>query len=66
MLSGAKRKYDMLNLTGGPVMSSAEVLSVCAEQIPYFRAPEFSDLMLENEKLFLELAGAPESSRAIF
>ncbi len=46
-------------------MSSAEVLSVCAEQIPYFRTPEFSDLMLENEKLFLELAGAPEGSRAV-
>lgn len=56
----------MLNFTGGPVMSSVEVLSVCAEQIPYFRTPEFSDLMLENEKLFLELAGAPESSRAVF
>ena len=41
----------MLNFTGGPVMSSAE---------------EFSDLMFENEKLFLELAGAPESSRAVF
>ena len=56
----------MLNFTVGPVMSSAEVLSVGAEQVPYFRTPEFSDVMFENEKLFLELAGAPEGSRAAF
>ena len=40
----------MLNFTVGPVMSSAEVLSVGAEQVPYFRTPEFSDVMFENEK----------------
>lgn len=57
---------DMLNFTVGPVMSSAEMLSVGAEQVPYFRTPEFSEIMLENEKLFLELAGAPEGSRAVF
>lgn len=56
----------MLNFTVGPVMSSAEVLSVGAEQVPYFRTPEFSDVMFENEKLFLELAGAPKGSRAAF
>lgn len=56
----------MLNFTVGPVMSSAEVLSVGAEQVSYFRTPEFSEIMLENEKLFLELAGAPEGSRAVF
>ena len=56
----------MLNFTVGPVMSSAEVLSVGAEQVPYFRTSEFSDVMFENEKLFLEMAGAPEGSRAVF
>lgn len=38
-------------------MSNAEVLSVGAEQVPYFRTPEFSEIMLENEKMFLDLAG---------
>lgn len=47
----------MLNFTVGPVMSSAEVLSIGAEQVPYFRTPEFSELMLENERAFLDLAG---------
>ena len=56
----------MLNFTVGPVMSSAEVLSIGAEQVPYFRTPEFSELMLENERAFLDLAGAPENSRGVF
>lgn len=56
----------MLNFTVGPVVSSAEVLSVGAEQVPYFRTPEFSELMLENEKAFLDLAGAPVGSRGVF
>ena len=49
----------MLNFTVGPVMSSEEVLAVGGEQVPYFRTPEFSALMLENERLMLKLAKAP-------
>ena len=56
----------MLNFTVGPVMSSDEVLSIGAEQVPYFRTAEFSAVMLENEKYMLEYAKAPENSRAIF
>ena len=56
----------MLNFTVGPVMSSEEVLSIGSSQVPYFRTDEFSEIMLENEALFLELTGAPEGSRAVF
>lgn len=56
----------MLNFTVGPVMSSPEVLEVSAESAPYFRTKEFSDLMFENEKIFLSLLNAPEGSRAVF
>ena len=56
----------MLNFTVGPVMSSEEVLAVGGEQVPYFRTPEFSALMLENERLMLKLAKAPEGTRAVF
>ena len=56
----------MLNFTVGPVMSSEEVLSLGAEQVPYFRTSEFSAVMLENEKYMLEYAKAPENSRAVF
>ena len=56
----------MLNFTVGPVMSSEEVLSIGAEQVPYFRTAEFSAVMLENEKFMLEYAKAPDNSRAVF
>lgn len=56
----------MINFTVGPVMSSEEVRSIGAEQVPYFRTAEFSATMLENEKYMLEYAKAPEGSKAIF
>ena len=56
----------MLNFTVGPVMSSEQVCSIGAEQVPYFRTPEFSAIMLENEKLMLKFSKAPVGSRAIF
>ncbi len=47
-------------------MCSDEVRAVGGEQVPYFRTPEFSAVMLENERLMLEFAKAPEGSRAVF
>lgn len=35
----------MLNFTVGPVMSSEEVLSIGAEQVPYFRTAEFAVML---------------------
>ena len=56
----------MINFTVGPVQSDEEVRKIGAEQVPYFRTPEFSEIMLENEKLIKKFAGAKEDSRAIF
>ena len=56
----------MLNFTVGPVMCSDDVRAVGGEQVPYFRTPEFSAVMLENEKLMLRFAKAPEGSKAAF
>lgn len=56
----------MLNFTVGPVMSSNEVMAVGGNQIPYFRTSEFSCIMLENERLILKYAKAPEGARAVF
>lgn len=56
----------MLNFTVGPVMSSDAVRAIGAEQVPYFRTKEFSDVMFENEKMMLKFARAGEGSRAIF
>lgn len=57
---------NMLNFTVGPVMCSDEVRAVGGQQVPYFRTQEFSNIMLENEKLMLRFAKAPENSRTIF
>ncbi len=56
----------MLNFTVGPVMSSDVVRSIGAEQVPYFRTPEFSKIMLENEKLIKEFSGADDNARVVF
>lgn len=56
----------MKNFTVGPVQSSQEVCSIGAEQVPYFRTAEFSDVMLENERLIKKFAKAPEDARVVF
>lgn len=47
-------------------MCSEAVRIVGGEQVPYFRTPEFSELMLENEELMIKFAKAPEGSRVAF
>lgn len=56
----------MLNFTVGPVQSSDAVRTIGAEQVPYFRTPEFSELMLENEILIKRFAMCSEASRVAF
>lgn len=56
----------MINFTVGPVQSPDYVRSIGAEQVPYFRTSEFSEIMLENEKLMLKFAKAPADSRVAF
>ena len=56
----------MLNFTVGPVMSSEAVRAIGAEQVPYFRTAEFSELMLENERLVKKFAHTTDDSRVVF
>lgn len=56
----------MLNFTVGPVMSLPEITKVASESTPYFRTPEFSKIMLENEKIMLDFLEAPKDSRCVF
>ena len=56
----------MLNFTVGPVMSCEEVRPIGAEQVPYFRTPEFSKIMFENENLMKKFAKADENARVVF
>ena len=56
----------MLNFTVGPVMSSEGVRAIGSEQVPYFRTPEFSQVMFENEALIKKFAKADKDARVIF
>lgn len=56
----------MINFTVGPVQSSETVRQIGAEQVPYFRTMEFSEIMLENERLMLKFAKAPKDSKVAF
>ena len=56
----------MINFAVGPVMMNDEVKKLGAQEIPYFRTPEFSELMKENEQLLLKFFQAPSNSRCVF
>ena len=56
----------MINFTVGPVQSSDAVRAIGAEQVPYFRTAEFSEVMLENERLVKKFAHTTEDSRVVF
>lgn len=56
----------MINFTVGPVQSCESVRMLGAEQVPYFRTAEFSELMLENENLVKKFAKSDDNARAVF
>ena len=56
----------MINFTVGPVQSSDAVRAIGAEQVPYFRTAEFSEVMLENERLVKKFAHTTDDSRVVF
>ena len=56
----------MLNFTVGPVMSNPYVIEESGKSAPYFRTQEFSKIMVENEKMLLNMVNAPKNSRCVF
>ena len=66
ILEGTKEKKRMINFTVGPVQSSNAVREIGAQNVPYFRTPEFSKIMLENEMLVKKFANAEENARVVF
>ena len=52
--------------TIGPVEMFPETLEVSSRQLPYFRTKEFSEVMLENERMFKESVRAPLSAKTVF
>lgn len=56
----------MINFTVGPVQSSDVVRAIGAEQVPYFRTTEFSNVMFENESFIKKFSKASNDSRVAF
>jgi len=56
----------MLNFTVGPVQINEKIRAMGSNQIPYFRTPDFSAVMKENEMLIKKFLNAPENARAVF
>lgn len=52
--------------TVGPVEMFPTTLEIAGKQLPYFRTPEFSKVMLENKEMFLESIYASEETEVIF
>ncbi len=59
-------KVEQLNFAVGPVMIEDDIRTIGSYEVPYFRTPEFSALMKENESMMKELVEAGESARAVF
>ena len=55
------RYYSM-----GPVAMFPSTLEVASRQVPYFRTPEFSQLMLETDSLFKRCLGAADDARIMY
>lgn len=56
----------MINFTVGPVQSSDIICEIGAEQVPYFRTNEFSEIMMQNEALIKQFAKAEKNARVVF
>lgn len=52
--------------TVGPAQMYQHTVDVRSRVVPYFRTPEFSELMLENVRLMKELVDAEESAEVMF
>lgn len=55
------RYYSM-----GPVAMFPSTLEVSGRQVPYFRTPEFSQLMLETDSLFKRLLATADDTRIMY
>ena len=47
--------------TVGPTQMRQEILDVRHQQVPYFRTTEFSEVMLDSDRLLKKFMNAPEA-----
>lgn len=60
------KNRDVKLFTVGPAQMYQHTLEVRNHVVPYFRTPEFSELMLDNKKLMLKMMDADTDSEIIF
>ena len=58
--------HIMRLFTVGPVMMYPETLELSKQQLPYFRTAEFSEMMLDSERLLKKLVGAGQDHKVAF
>ena len=66
LLADERRQLDFLFLEDELFAAGVMRRLFGAEQVPYFRTPEFSAVMLENEKLMKKFAKAGDDARVVF
>lgn len=52
--------------TVGPTQMRKEIMEVGGQLVPYFRTKEFSDVMLDSDRLLQKFMHAPEGARSIY
>ena len=52
--------------TIGPVQMYQHTLDVRSKNVPYFRTPEFSDIMLDTDKKLKEISGTRQDSKSVY
>lgn len=55
----------MINFSVGPVMSHEYIREIAGNDAPYFRTKEFSEIMLNNERLLKKFADAREEDKVV-
>lgn len=60
------RHLDAKLFTVGPAQMYQHTLEIKKHIVPYFRTPEFSELMLENKQLLLDTMDAADSCEVVF
>ena len=60
------KNKDVKLFTVGPAQMYQHTLEVRNHVVPYFRTPEFSELMLDNKKLMIQMMDADKDSEVIF
>ncbi|MDE5779176.1 MAG: aminotransferase class V-fold PLP-dependent enzyme [Lachnospiraceae bacterium] len=60
------KNKDVKLFTVGPAQMYQHTIDVRNQIVPYFRTPEFSELMLDNRRLLLKAVHAAEDSEVMF